>query len=331
MVSFSSYLAFAGAISACIEFTASVAAASSNVAGITLSSPGSGTIQVGPEPLDLFFRFCKPQHLSKRNKTVQILGHGATYTHDYWNFRYKPKLYSYERAALAAGYYPSPFDVVQTPLNIKIAAKIIKAVRNNTLGHSKHRLGRFDKIVYVGHSMGSVILNGVMANEPELVDVAVLTGYAHVPLRIPTIAGGELQIAANAFPAQFGNLDHGYTVFTSRSLFYGPPGSYDEAALQHDIATQNILSISDAFTLSLGVIAAPKYRGHVLAVNGEEDFLFCVRAGCANLYDEGRSFYPAAASFEAQVVPNTGHSLNMHRSSVSTYALIMAWLEQKGM
>src|SRR6266480_1282682 len=37
-------------------------------------------------------------------KTIQILIHGATYDHHYWDFPYQPQTYSYARAMTSAGY-----------------------------------------------------------------------------------------------------------------------------------------------------------------------------------------------------------------------------------
>ncbi|KAH7099173.1 hypothetical protein BKA62DRAFT_621740 [Auriculariales sp. MPI-PUGE-AT-0066] len=339
------------ASSNCTEFTASITASAMNVAGVSLTSAGSGYLQIGPASFNIFFRFCTPALWTSRERTIQILGHGATYTHSYWSIGYKPEAYSYERAALAAGYpvlsydllgsgnseQPSPTDVVQIPLNIQIAIAIVKHIRGGTLPGLNRSLGAFDKVIYVGHSMGSLVLNGVMASEPEpnegngqgLVDFAVLTGYAHLPIHTPTIAGGDIQIARDTLPARFAGLDEGYTVISNRSLFYGREGSYEQALLELDVATQDVVSVGDAFTLAVGVVDALNFRGHVLAINGEYDTGNCEGDRCSSLFEEITN-YPVAASFEAYVIPNTGHSLNMHLSSVETYALIFDWLDRQG-
>jgi pimeloyl-ACP methyl ester carboxylesterase len=254
---------------------------------------------------------------------------------------YKPEVYSYERAALARGYSvlsfdrlgagksekPDPFNIVQIPLDIQLAVSISRAVRHGKLAPARLRLPRFHKVVYVGHSLGSAVLNAVLVEAPTLLDAAVLTGvcyltcclcrhstnldrllrsyhrsqYTHPlpPIINPTVAAGQLQIARDTFPQRFGHLSEGYVVVANRSVFYGPPGSYENKALALDTATQNIVSVGEQWTLQYGVLTAPNFRGHVLTVVGQQDMQFCRDPGCTNVFDEA-GFFPAARSFEGR-------------------------------
>ncbi|KAH7097415.1 hypothetical protein BKA62DRAFT_623977 [Auriculariales sp. MPI-PUGE-AT-0066] len=348
--------------SKCTEFYAPVTATATNVANITLDSPGSGSLQVGPAAFNIFFHFCTPSEPTERSKTVQILAHGeftcrkgvtwltnatgATYTQEYWNVQYKPEVYSYERAALAQGYsilsydalgsgrsaHPDPLNVVQLPLLTQLVVGIVQAVRSGTLAPPHIALPDFDKIVYMGHSLGSLTLNTALAESPDLpVDAAVFTGFTHSGEAISnlTLAHGDLQIASQTFPDRFGSLSDGYTVVQDRTIFYAPPGSYEEGAFEYDTANQDTASVGLAFTLRSGFVPTPAYSGHVLAVIGDQDVTFCNQPGCANVFQEA-AFYSAAASFEAQVIPNTGHVLNLHKSSVATYTVILDWLTRIG-
>ncbi|KAH7102876.1 Alpha/Beta hydrolase protein [Auriculariales sp. MPI-PUGE-AT-0066] len=334
--------------SKCTEFYAPVTATATNVANITLDSPGSGSLQVGPAAFNIFFHFCTPSEPTERSKTVQILAHGATYTHEYWNLQYKPEMYSYERAALAQGYsilsydalgigrsaHPDPLNVVQLPLLTQLVVGIVQAVRSGTLAPPHIALPDFDKIVYMGHSLGSMTLNTALAESPDLpVDAAVFTGFTHSgegeAVSNLTLAHGDLQIASQAFPDRFGSLSDGYTVIQDRTLFYAPPGSYEDGAFEYDVETQDTVSVGLAFTLRSGFVPTPAYSGHVLVVIGDQDVTSCNQPGCANVFQEA-AFYSAAASFEAQVIPNTGHVLNLHKSSVATYTVILDWLTRIG-
>ena len=127
----------------------------------------------------------------------------------------------------------------------------------------------------------------------------LLPQYAHLPSGVPTVANGGIQIASQTFPDRFGSLSDGYAVIANRTLFYGPAGSYEPGVLAHDVATQNTVSVGAAVTLAHGVLPAPGFRGHVLAVNGDSDAGNCVQPGCGSLVDE-RSYYAAATSFEAR-------------------------------
>lgn len=62
---------------------------------------------------------------------------------------------------------------MQGPFDVAVMAEIIKLARAGGVAGAGVS---FDTIVYVGHSYGSVILNGLIAAEPQLVDAAVFTG-----------------------------------------------------------------------------------------------------------------------------------------------------------
>ena len=81
-------------------------------------------------------------------------------------------------------------------------------------------------------------------------------------------------------------------------FFYGAPETYEAGVLAHDLATQNVVSIGDAVTLGVSY-AAPNFKGHLLAINGDGDILNCAQPGCASLQDEV-VWYPAVKSFEAR-------------------------------
>ncbi|EJD47964.1 hypothetical protein AURDEDRAFT_183717 [Auricularia subglabra TFB-10046 SS5] len=327
----------------CVEFTSTIAAQATNVAGISLNSTGNGEPLRVAGSFDIAFRFCRPPpFLGRHSSTLQILGHGASYTSAYWSFPYRPALYSYEARAVAAGFstlsydllgagkseMADPFNEVQIPMNIVIATAIVQAAKAGTLARRRHGVPAFKRVVYVAHSMGSLILNGVLTASPHLVDAAVLTGYSHMPTRIPTLADGDIQIAARTFPSRFGHLSPGYTVIQDRSMFYGPNDTFDPRVLEKDITTQNVVSVGDAYTLPFGVHPAPDFRGHVFVLAGEFDAGNCT-PNCSNIPHE-HIYYPKAASFAWHVVPRTGHVLNLHYSAPHTFSLILEWISSKG-
>lgn len=326
----------------CVEFKSKISAEATNVAGISLNSTGSGAPLRVAGSFDIAFRFCRPPpFLGRHASTLQILGHGASYTSAYWNFPYRPALYSYEARAMSVGFgtlsydllgagkseMADPFDEVQIPMNVAIATAIVQAVKAGTLA-PRHGLPAFKRVVYVAHSMGSLILNGVLTASPHLVDAAVLTGYSHKPSRVPTLADGDIQIASRTFPRRFGQLSPGYTVIQDRTPFYGPNDTFDPRALATDIATQDVVSVGDAYTLPFGVHPAPEFRGHIFVLAGEFDVGNCT-PNCSNIPQE-RTYYPKAASFAWHVVPRTGHVLNLHYSAPHTFSLILEWIISKG-
>ena len=100
---------------------------------------------------------------------------------------------------------------------------------------------------------------------------------------------------------RFRNLPDGYLTtqnITSRSVFYGPPGTFDPAVLQFDEGHKDTVSIGEFNTLFSSSVTASQFRGDVLAANGGFDTAFCIQPDCANIAQETQ-FYPNAKSFES--------------------------------
>ena len=101
---------------------------------------------------------------SREPATVQLLVHGATYNHLYWNFPYGGGYYSYVEAATAAGYATFDIDRIgdgysshppSAELDLTAGAvalhDAVTALRAGTVnGHP------FQHVIMVGHSLGSV-------------------------------------------------------------------------------------------------------------------------------------------------------------------------------
>ncbi|KZV89554.1 hypothetical protein EXIGLDRAFT_562611, partial [Exidia glandulosa HHB12029] len=316
-----------------------------------LNSTGSGTTAVAGV-FDIAFRFCRANGTSTSLSALQLLGHGATYTKDYWAFPIQPEMYSYELHANRAGYStlsydllgagdsgkPDPFSVVQLPLHVSIAAKIAAMARAGTLSPA---LLPFAHIIYVAHSMGSVVLNGVMSHcTPAVVDGALLTGYTHpIPNIPPPSSDGVLQEADTAFPDRFAGLSPGYRVAPDRTAFYGPEGTFDAHVLAVDAATQDLVTIGDVVSFSLPEVAAPTFGGHVLVIVGEFGGANCM-GNCSNVnsilaprhsnrVSTSYSFpWIGADASVSDIISQTGHNLNLHLSAPVTYALMLDWVKR---
>jgi pimeloyl-ACP methyl ester carboxylesterase len=124
------------------------------------------TIPVGLQPgqpviYHIWAEFCLPP--GRTPTTVQLLVHGGTYNHDYWDFGVIDGIdYSYVNAALAAGYavldidrlgdgqssHPPSTDLTFTN-TIYTLHEVIQALRSGAVGIS------FPRVMYVGHSFGS--------------------------------------------------------------------------------------------------------------------------------------------------------------------------------
>ncbi|KZV85928.1 hypothetical protein EXIGLDRAFT_622491 [Exidia glandulosa HHB12029] len=277
----------------------------------------SGTLPPGPPNVPVSgsygiqLRYCEPSMaVHSRKDTIQVLVHGITYNTEYWDASFQPNMYSYVRFAAAQGYAtlnmarlgdgksdrPDPIKVVQSPLEVAVLVNIIKAAR---AGHIPGVNRKFGTIVYAGHSYGSILLNGVVISEPKLVDAAIFTGYSHVTIDAKHLA---LDPARENDPPRFGQLPPAYLTTTNTSTraatFYGASGTFDPAALDFDEAHKDTVTTAEVLTVQATITTAPKFKGDVLTINGDQDIFFCIELDCANIHSEGK-FYPKARSVEA--------------------------------
>jgi len=237
---------------------------------------------------------------------------------------------SHVRIGEAGSTRPDPINVVQEPIQVSIATEIINRARNGTL-HSS--VPAFHTIIQAGHSLGSIINNGVMIQAPSAIDAVVLTGYSHF-VSSAGVAAADL-VEANTDEPRFADLPDGYLTTVNESTrgagFYGPPGTFDPRVLAFDDATKKTGTTGEVETVPVFIAAAPDFKGDVFTITGENDKIFCDPSAtkCSNVAEEAK-FYPAAKSVEFAIIPNTGHDLNLQLSVRTTYTTIQAWLDRHG-
>jgi pimeloyl-ACP methyl ester carboxylesterase len=70
--------------------------------------------------------------------------------------------------------HPDPILVVQMPAHAEIAHGVVQLAKAGTSPLPR----AFDKVIYVGHSFGSLIGNLMNEKYPDAVDATVLTGWS---------------------------------------------------------------------------------------------------------------------------------------------------------
>ncbi|HEY7417908.1 MAG TPA: hypothetical protein VH593_22185 [Ktedonobacteraceae bacterium] len=167
-------------------------------------------------------------------------------------------------------------------------------------------------------------------------DGLVLTGYTHL-LSPSTVAMLEADtIPANTDPSgRFSNLDPGYLTTapgTRGSVFYYQPGKHsDPNVIAYDEQTKQTYTALEI----AGIITFPgnltqQINVPVLEVVGQEDALYCGLgavncSSSASVLREEAPYFSPSAHLQAQVIPNTGHVLNLHPTAPATYATIIVW------
>lgn len=77
-------------------------------------------------------------------------------------------------AGYEASEHPDPIGVVQYPLGAAVLVELLKLARGGGVPGAAGRA--FGTLVYVGHSAGSILGNGILELAPDLVDAAVMSG-----------------------------------------------------------------------------------------------------------------------------------------------------------
>ena len=278
--------------------------------------------------------------------TVQLLVHGATYNHLYWNFPYGGGYYSYVDAATAAGYATFDVDRVgegnsshppSAGLDLTAGAvalhDAVTALRSGAAdGHA------FQHVIMVGHSIGSseVWLEAARYHD---VDAVIVTAALHA--LSPNIGAleGDLYPAVDD-PAFAGSaLDPGYLTTlpgTRGSLFYDPQTA-DPGLIATDEANKGTTTGAElggaAAIIGAPPAQQPSYQINVpvLSVVGEDDALFCTGVteyNCAStksVQSFESQYYAPGAHLRVVVIPNTGHDLALSTTAPLTDAAMIGW------
>jgi pimeloyl-ACP methyl ester carboxylesterase len=272
---------------------------------------------------------------------VQVLLPGGTYARYYWDFPYRPDIYSYVGHVLAANQATLAIDrlgtgqssmpaseQVDVSTSISAVHQVIQALRQGAYG-----LPAVPRVVTVGHSAGSAIALWEAGTYHD-VDGVVITGFLHGP------PPGVQSVFAALYPAALdpkfvGMLDLGYLTTRpgQRAVFYAL-STADPAV----IALDELLKTTDSATL-LGsgmaeIIAAPQdtpawqITVPVLLAIGEIDAAFCPTVLCTADWVRAHEapFYAHASRLDVAVIPQAGHDINLHPSAPDFYSTAAAWI-----
>ncbi|MFG2007413.1 alpha/beta hydrolase [Spirillospora sp. NPDC048911] len=285
----------------------------------------------GPADQTLWGRLCYPG--GARPGTVQLLVHGSTYNHSYWDFPTGDGRYSYVRAAVGAGHATFNVDRIGNgasshPLSTRLGPEAgavalhdaITALRSGSLdGHA------FSRVAWVGHSLGSFHAWYEIPRYRD-VDAAILTGSLHA---INPEAGTIVHPAAQDPKFADSGLDPGYVTTRpgTRDFFYDPATS-DPKVIAADETGKDVGTLTGGPPLP----APMDIRVPVLLVSGRRDRGQCVNVtqyDCADPASVARwesQYYPPEARLTVTMIPGTGHDLALSTTAPVTDAIMLGWL-----
>jgi len=278
-------------------------------------------------------------------KTVQLLLHGATYARYYWDFPYQTEHYSYVRSATERGYATFNLDrigngasdrpagsLVDFNVNGFVVHQVVEALRAGEIGSQS-----FEKVIVVGHSMGSFTALNYAGSFPGEADGIILTGFLH-DMNWPYVTAALQQVIYPAtldpkFYGQFPNYDYFTTVPGTRGIaFYYLPNTAPEVlAVDEDLKQTVSLGELNGLMIVYDPISF-QIRGPVQVVVGQYDSLFCGNlVNCSNIaavqtYEEG--WFSASACVETAVINDAGHDLNLHLNANAAYSQMLSWADR---
>lgn len=301
--------------------------------------------------------------------SVQVLVHGWTYNRLYFDSPYEPDRYSYARAANRAGYATLILDrpgsgcsihplSLFTGVDVQVDAvhRAIQALRSGNLGHE------FDKVILVGHSLGSIISATTAGRHPDDVDALITTAYSHAVNSVyafPTILGRDYLAAGDK---QFASLKLDPLYMTSipgaRYTFYrfqynGAPiegiggrddtttGAYTLLNADPGMVAADDKYMRDTGTLTQFATALPTllinetvdFNKPVLAVNGDHEPFFCGvgASDCTSnqgIVDFESQYYAPGTKVHGYSVPGTGHDIHLEHTSGDATRVMLEFCEE---
>ncbi|WP_346273318.1 alpha/beta fold hydrolase [Pseudonocardia sp.] len=319
-------------------------------------APGSDLgLTLDKEKSDQFVvvKLCMPEGRSP--KAVQVLTHGITYDHRYWNIadpeNPEADTYSWEAAANKAGYATAAIDrigngesshplstFVDITSNATALHNVVQALR---AGDVEGQKAAFDEVALVGHSYGS-FTSMIEASRFKDVDAVMLTGFTHkVNTRTPVNI--ETSNSPAVLDPQFAGepLDPGYITprpGTHRGLYYAPSTDVDPRIIERDEATKGTVTQSELVNYPIVENTPLQIDVPVFIINGDKDGIFCnqepldLGTDCSSperVVEQEKPFFPEAPSVDAEVIKGPGHDLNAFYQAPEAFQASMDWLQGK--
>ncbi|VUC24575.1 unnamed protein product [Clonostachys rosea] len=302
-------------------------------------------------------QLCVPSDKGPKADILQIATPGLGFDKRYFDAEIQPDEYSYVNAALKKGYSiltydrlgtgksqkPNAYDIVQIPTEIEILASLTKIARSGKLISSSKVLSKSSrtisdfvpsKVVQIGYSFGSFLIQNVVARYPELSDGAILT--ALYPNTIPysqmiDVLHYDHEFPKENDPARFSEYGSGYFVLSNEAdlqkLFFQKK-SLDPALLTYTEKIKQPETVGEYASEGLSsYLVADNFKGPVHFFIGEFDNFVC-RGDCRDIYNQTeaeRIFPHSNPTYYLQ--PETGHAPALSKNASAGFEVMLGYLD----
>jgi pimeloyl-ACP methyl ester carboxylesterase len=275
-----------------------------------------------------------------KNRTLQVLVHGFSYNHTYWDTkRINGVDYSYARFMANQGFDVLALDSLGTGassipdgdvLNIDESASALAQVLTSLRSKKNNPINEgFQKIALVGHSLGTVTAVFTLGMHTDAADVLVATGWSYAPHEVlldPMLIGQALRGPDSffQFPSEererlfyfLDSADLDVIAFDNANL----ADQFPRGFLTQGLPLLQALALGDIEQFHVGKVAVP-----VLIQLGEFDLLIAP----PRFPDLERKSYAGSSDVTFQRLKSMGHSFNLHENNMQSWTRIDQWIKQR--
>jgi pimeloyl-ACP methyl ester carboxylesterase len=284
---------------------------------------------------------------SRQGKTLQLLLHGNIYDHNYWDWPLDPQKYSYVRKVSDEGYASFNIDrlgygqsdhplstLVTLESDAFVIHQLVQDLNNGVIGNT-----HFSKVILVGHSYGSLIALFEQAIYADTNTTGLLlSGFVHQLGPGFSVAAKDLYPALQDPKFVNANLPGLYltTVPGTRSAVFYNTANASPAVISLDEKLKQTATDGELATGANALAPTISQSIHVpvLIAVGQDDLLYCSPSNnlsCANrqaILQRETANFSSQACLEAFVLPNAGHSLNLHSNAHSWFGEAVDWANE---
>lgn len=197
---------------------------------------------------------------------------------------------------------------------------------------------KFNRIIFVGHSYGSVLGNAQATNHPSDISAFILTGFGVSIIPVALGLPQTVPFPASLYSPRFAGYPPGFLVTSSdfgrRTYLWGKAGSYDEEIFELDYNDEDVVGLGELLSIDAGLKEAPASTAPVYIITGDSDDVFCLNAKCgdgpSSPQAQACALFPKAATCEYFIPVGTGHQISLHFSAQTSFQKYHAFLASVG-